>query len=48
MRAKMAGNEPSELELDFPNVDDGLVGMQFIETVVASSKSDKKWEKFHK
>lgn len=48
MRAQMLGKQPSELELDFPNVDDGLVGMQFIETVVASSKSEKKWEKFHK
>lgn len=48
MRANLSGTEPSELDLDFPNVDDGVVGMQFIETVVASSKSDKKWEKFHK
>lgn len=48
MRAHMLGSEPTELELDFPNVDDGLEGMQFIETVVASSKSDKKWEKFHR
>jgi len=48
MRATMTGKQPTELEVDFPNVDDGLIGMQFIETVVASSKSDKKWEKFHK
>lgn len=48
MRAKMTDKNPTELELDFPNVDDGLTGMLFIETVVASSKSDKKWEKFHK
>ena len=48
MRARLVGKKPTELELDFPNVEDGLVGMQFIETVVASSKSDVKWEKFHK
>lgn len=48
MRAQLLGNSPTELELDFPNVNDGLTGMQFIETVVASSQSDKKWEKFHK
>lgn len=48
MRAKLIGAEPTELELDFPDVNDGLIGMQFIETVVASSKSDKKWERFHK
>ena len=47
MRAKLLGKEPTELELDFPNVNDGLTGMLFIETVVASSQSDKKWEKFH-
>ena len=29
--------------LDFPTVHDGLRGMQFIETVVASSESDRKW-----
>jgi len=48
MRAKIAGKEPSELELDFPTVDDGLEGMLFIETAVASSKSDKKWTKMLK
>ena len=48
MRAYGAGREPTELELDFPNVDDGLTGMLFIETVVASSQSDQKWTKFHK
>jgi len=36
MRARIEGREPDELALDFPNVDDGVRGMQFIETVVAS------------
>jgi predicted dehydrogenase len=31
---------------DFPNVDDGVIGMAFIETVVASSRSSAKWTKF--
>ncbi len=48
MRAKMAGTEPSEMELDFPTVQDGLEGMLFIETVVESNKSDKKWTKMLK
>ncbi|MBN1464624.1 Gfo/Idh/MocA family oxidoreductase [candidate division KSB1 bacterium] len=48
MRAAMVGEEASELERDFPTVDDGLEGMQFIETVVASSKSKEKWERFHR
>lgn len=45
MRAKLLKRKPSQLELDFPNVDDGLKGMQFIEAAVASSKSAKKWIK---
>jgi len=36
IRATIDGREPVELELDFPNVEDGIRGMQFIETVVAS------------
>lgn len=32
--------------LDFPTVEDGIRGMQFVETVVASSKSNQKWTKF--
>jgi predicted dehydrogenase len=35
-----------ELMLDFPSVDDGVRGMQFIETVVKSAKSDLKWTEF--
>ena len=48
MRARLLGKEPSELELDFPDVNDGLTGMLFIETVVASSQSDQKWTPFPK
>jgi predicted dehydrogenase len=36
MRAQIDGREPDALALDFPNVEDGIRGMQFIETVVAS------------
>ncbi len=44
---KLEGREPSELELDFPDVNDGLRGMIFIETVVKSGKNDDiKWVKF--
>lgn len=43
MRAQMDGNTPTALELDFPNVEDGIRGMQFIETVVASKGQ---WIKF--
>jgi hypothetical protein len=43
MRAKLEGREPKELELDFPTVYDGARGVFFVERVVASGKSDKKW-----
>ena len=45
IRAHIMGVEPTELELDFPTVHDGVIGMAFIETVIESSKSDKKWTK---
>lgn len=45
IRAHIMGVQPTELELDFPAVDDGVRGMAFIATAVESSKSDKKWIK---
>jgi predicted dehydrogenase len=33
---------------DFPNIDDGVTGMAFVETVVKSSTSKAKWTKFPK
>jgi predicted dehydrogenase len=32
-------------EADFPNINDGVIGMQFIETVVSSARSSSKWTK---
>ena len=46
IRAKMNGEKPKDEWLDFPGVDDGIRGMAFIENVVASGKSDKKWTDF--
>jgi predicted dehydrogenase len=48
LRAKLEGRKPDPLALDFPDVDDGLRGMQFIETVLASTKSKQKWTAFKK
>jgi len=45
LRARRAGRKPTELELDFPQVEDGVRGMAFIETVVASAASKQKWVK---
>ena len=47
VRAKAAGRTPTPEELDFPNVIDGLRGLQFIETMVkAGKKKKKKWVKW--
>ncbi len=43
---KLEGKKPSKEMLDFPGVDDGVRGMAFIDNVVASAKSDKKWTDF--
>ena len=40
---KMDGTTPTSEMLDFPGIEDGLRGMAFIDNVVASSQSDKKW-----
>ncbi len=42
------GKKPTEIENDFPKVSDGVRGMAFIETVVKSSASHKKWVPFPK
>jgi len=43
IRAKISGQEPTELERDFPQVIDGARGLAFIESAVESSRSDQKW-----
>ena len=45
VRAAIERRRPDKLSLDFPNVNDGLRGMLFIETVLASAKSKQKWTK---
>ncbi|MBC8482048.1 MAG: Gfo/Idh/MocA family oxidoreductase [Planctomycetes bacterium] len=48
VRAAITKTRADKLAMDFPSVDDGLRGMVFIETVVASSKSKQKWTKMRK
>jgi predicted dehydrogenase len=43
LSAKLNNEQPHAEWLDFPGVDDGIRGMAFIDNVVASSQSDKKW-----
>ena len=47
IRAKVAGETPRPEYLDFPNVNDGVRGLQFIETMVASGyNKESKWVKW--
>ncbi len=41
--AKISGTTPTKENLDFPTFVDGVRGMAFIDNVVASAASDKKW-----
>src|SRR5579863_10084547 len=43
LTARIDGTKPSPESLDFPGVDDGIRGMAFIDSVVASSQSKEKW-----
>jgi predicted dehydrogenase len=40
---KIDGKQPTAEMLDFPTVEDGIRGMAFIDNVVASHQSEKKW-----
>lgn len=45
--AKMEGKKPTPEMLDFPGIEDGIRGMQFIDTVVKAGYDDSiKWVKF--
>ena len=47
VRAKMNSQQPTAEMLDFPGVEDGIRGMQFIDTVVKAGYDDTvKWVKF--
>ena len=43
IKSKILGTEPTQFDLDFPNVVDGVRGMAFIESIIESAKIDKKW-----
>lgn len=43
VQASIEGKQPKKEWLDFPGVEDGVRGMAFIENVIESGKSEKKW-----
>jgi len=46
LMCRMEGKEPTAEMLDYPRVEEGVRGMAFIDNVVASAQSDKKWTEF--
>ena len=44
--AKLEGKVPAKENLDYPHVEEGVRMMAFIDNVVASSQSDRKWYDF--
>jgi predicted dehydrogenase len=46
LQARIMGKKPKAENLDFPDIEDAVRGMAFIESVVKSSKSSTKWTKF--
>jgi len=48
LRAKISRTKPDKLALDFPDVNDGLRGMLFIDSVLTSADSKSKWTKMKK
>ena len=47
LMAKMDGEQPTAEMLDFPGIEDGIRGMQFIDTIVNAGYNDEvKWVKF--
>ena len=45
IRARQARRRPTELELDFPDVQAGVRGMRFVEAMVASARDGNTWKK---
>ena len=46
VRAKMNDENPKKEWLDFPGVEDGVRGMQFIEAILKNNNADTKWTNF--
>ncbi len=43
IRARLENRQPTEIENDYPKIEDGIRGMAFIEAVVKSSKNNAAW-----
>ena len=43
LQARLAGEEPRPEDLDFPSVEEGVRGLQFIDAIVSTKNSNQKW-----
>jgi hypothetical protein len=43
MAARIQGDPPDPLDLDFPTVEDGAIGVHFIHQAVKSGSNDAAW-----
>lgn len=43
LQARLAGEEPRPEDLDFPSIEEGVRGMQFIDAIVSTKNSNQKW-----
>lgn len=46
LQAQLNGQSPDKELLEFPDVEDGVRGMAFIDNIIASGKSEEKWTTF--
>ena len=46
LRSRMNGEEPNPLYTDFPGIEEGIRGLAFVDTCLASANSDQKWTKY--
>jgi predicted dehydrogenase len=45
LKARLSGQEPNPIHLDFPGIEEGLRGLAFVDTCLASARSNEKWTK---
>ena len=43
LQARLVGEEPNPVDLDFPSIEEGVRGMQFIEAMASTRHSNQKW-----
>jgi hypothetical protein len=46
VRARLEGRAPDVIYTDYPGISDGVRGMRFVERVIESGRSERKWVRF--